>query len=61
MTIENLLISKNRSEFNKIISFLKTIVIKNEVEGDEVENSYSITSYSSYQNYLDGNFLSKIN
>lgn len=33
---------------------------ENEVEGDEVENSYSITSYYSYQNYLDGNFLNKI-
>lgn len=33
---------------------------ENEVEGNEIENSYSITSYYSYQNYLDGNFLSKI-
>ena len=39
MTIENLLISKNRSEFDKIISFLRTIIIKNEVEGDEVETT----------------------
>lgn len=33
---------------------------ENEVERNEVENSYSITSYYSYQNYLNGNFLSKI-
>ena len=54
MTIENLLISKNRSEFDKIISFLKTIVIKNEVEGDEVETTTTAIAYEDYKSALLG-------
>ena len=35
MTVESLLIAKNRDKFSNLISFMRSMIVKNEVEADE--------------------------
>ena len=49
MTIESLLVAKNRDKFNNIISFMRSLIIKNEVEGDECETVDTASDYSRYE------------
>ena len=50
MTIESLLITKNRDKFTNLISFMRSLIVKNEVEGDEVETTDIAHAYALYEN-----------
>lgn len=49
MNIESLLVTKNRDKFDKIISFMKSLIVKNEVEADNVETTDTASQYSLYE------------
>lgn len=49
MTIESVLIAKNRDQFNNIINFMKSIIFKNETEGEEAETVDTLENYNRYE------------
>ena len=49
MNIESLLVTKNRDKFDKIISFMKSLIVKNEVEADNVETTDTASQYNLYE------------
>lgn len=48
MTIETVLLSKNRDLFNRIITFMRSLVIKNEAEAELAETTDSLAAYNLY-------------
>lgn len=50
MTVESLLIAKNRDKFSNLISFMRSMIVKNEVEADEVETTDTAHAYALYEN-----------
>lgn len=49
MTIESVLIAKNRDQFNNIISFMKSLIFKNETEANEVETVDTLENFNRYE------------
>ena len=49
MNIETLLISRHKSQFDSLITFLKSLIIKNTVEGDANETSDTLDAYEKYE------------
>lgn len=49
MTIETVLVAKNRDKFNNIVSFMRSLIVKNEVEADETETVDTASDYSRYE------------
>ena len=49
MTIESLLIAKNRDKFSNLISFMRSMIVKNEVEGDDAETTDTAHAYALYE------------
>ena len=45
MTVESVLVAKNRDQFDKIISFMRSLIFKNQVEADEVETKDTLNAY----------------
>ena len=49
MNVESLLVTKNRDKFDRLISFMKSLIVKNEVEADNVETTDTASQYSLYE------------
>lgn len=49
MSIESLLIAKNRDKFSNLIAFMRSMIVKNEVEADEVETTDTAHAYAIYE------------
>jgi hypothetical protein len=49
MTIEKILLAKNRSAFDRIIKMFQSLIIKNEIEALKYETTESIESYNAYE------------
>lgn len=59
MNIESFLISRYRNEFENVINFMRSLVVKNEVEGDEVETISTLDAYTLYQGAFLGNDMAQ--
>ena len=49
MTVESMLVAKNRDQFDKIINFMRSIIVKNTVEADQVETTDTLNDYERYE------------
>jgi hypothetical protein len=49
MTIEKVLLAKNRSAFDRIVKLFQSLIVKNQVEADKYETQESLELYSSYE------------
>jgi len=49
MTVESVLVAKNRDQFDKIINFMRSLIFKNQVEADEAETTDTLNAYERYE------------
>lgn len=49
MTVESVLVAKNRDQFDKIVSFMRSLIFKNQVEADEAETTDTLNAYERYE------------
>jgi hypothetical protein len=49
MSIEKVLLSKNRSAFDRLIKMFRSLIVKNEVEADNCDTQESIEAYAEYE------------
>lgn len=49
MTIESMLVAKNRDQFDKIINFMRSLIVKNKIEADQVETTDTLEDYERYE------------
>ena len=52
MNVESLLVTKNRDKFDRLISFMKSLIVKNEVEADNAweaeDKAYALCDADAY-------------
>ena len=49
MTVESVLVAKNRDQFDKIIKFMRSLIIKNELEANNAETTDTLNDYERYE------------
>lgn len=49
MTIESMLVAKNRDQFDKIVTFMRSLIIKDEIAADESETTDTLNAYERYE------------
>lgn len=49
MTVESMLIAKNRDQFNNIVNFMRSLIFMNTVAADEVETNDTLNNYNEYE------------
>lgn len=49
MTIESMLLAKNRDQFNNIINFMRSLIFMNNIEAEEVETTDTLENYERYE------------
>lgn len=49
MTVESMLIAKNRSQFNNIVNFMRSLIFMNTVEAEKQETTTTRNNYNEYE------------
>jgi hypothetical protein len=49
MSIEKVLLAKNRSAFNRVVKMFRSLIVKNQVEADKCDTKESIEAYNIYE------------
>lgn len=49
MTIESMLLAKNRDQFNNIINFMRSLIFMNTIEAEEAETTDTLENYERYE------------
>ena len=57
MTIESMLVAKNRDQFDKIVKFMRSLIIKDEIAADESETTDTLNAYERYQRFCQLHFF----
>ncbi len=49
MNIETLLLSRHQGQFNDLLRFMKSLIVKNQIEGEEAETADTLKAYELYE------------
>lgn len=55
MDIESILLSKNRDAFNRIVTMMRSLIVKNDAEAEFNETTETAAAYDAYQYAFEGN------